>query len=262
MHEHLGYAVQGRIATITLNRPERMNAFTWEMVDAWAEALQEAQKNDQVHVIIVTGAGKAFCSGGDIQNMGQRQERTPLMRKNELAGHVHRIPLALESVDKPVIAAVNGAAAGAGLDLALQCDLRYAAASARLGETYVRVGLVPGAGGTWFLPRLVGTAKALELFWTGEIIDAAEAERLGIVNKVVPDDQLMSYVRDIAAKIARGPQLSIRFIKRAVYQGARIDLRTSLDLISSHYAVVSSSADHKEAVAAYLEKRKPSCTGK
>jgi enoyl-CoA hydratase/carnithine racemase len=261
MHEHLGYAVQGRIATITLNRPERMNAFTWEMVDAWAEALQEAQKNDQVHVIIVTGAGKAFCSGGDIQNMGQRQERTPLMRKNELAGHVHRIPLALESVDKPVIAAINGAAAGAGLDLALQCDLRYAAASARLGETYVRVGLVPGAGGTWFLPRLVGTAKALELFWTGDLIDAAEAERIGLVNKVLPDEQLMGHVAEVADKIARGPQLSVRFIKRAVYQGRTIDLRTSLDLISSHYAVVSSSADHKEAVQSYLEKRKPNFTG-
>jgi enoyl-CoA hydratase/carnithine racemase len=262
MSETIKYDVADRIATITLNRPERMNAFTWEMTDAWADALIEAQHNDAVHVVIITGAGKAFCSGGDIQNMGERQDRTPLQRKEELAGHVQRIPLTLEAMDKPVIAAINGAATGAGMDLALQCDLRFAASSARLGETYVRVGLVPGAGGTWFLPRLVGTAKALELFWTGEIIDAAEAERLGIVNKVLPDDQLMSHVRDIAVKIARGPQLSIRFIKRAVYQGARIDLRTSLDLISSHYAVVSSSADHKEAVAAYLEKRKPSFTGK
>jgi 2-(1,2-epoxy-1,2-dihydrophenyl)acetyl-CoA isomerase len=262
MSETIKYDVADRIATITLNRPERMNAFTWEMTDAWADALSEAQHNDAVHVVIVTGAGKAFCSGGDIQNMGERQDRTPLMRKEELAGHVQKIPLTLEAMDKPVIAAVNGAATGAGMDLALQCDLRFAAASARLGETYVRVGLVPGAGGTWFLPRLVGTAKALELFWTGEIIDAGEAERLGIVNKVLPDDQLLTHVRDVATKIARGPQLSIRFIKRAVYQGARIDLRTSLDLISSHYAVVSSSADHKEAVAAYLEKRKPSFTGK
>ena len=261
MHEHLRYEIADRIATITLNRPDRMNAFTWEMVDAWAAALTEAQRDDGVAVIIVTGAGKAFCSGGDIQGMGERQERTPLQRKNELAGHVHRIPLALESIDKPVIAAINGAAAGAGLDLALQCDLRYAAESARLGETYVRVGLVPGAGGTWFLPRLVGTAKALELFWTGELISAAEAERIGMINKVLPDDKLMGHVLEIAEKIARGPQLSVRFIKRAVYQGRSIDLRTSLDLISSHYAVVSSSSDHKEAVQAYLEKRKPNFTG-
>jgi enoyl-CoA hydratase/carnithine racemase len=262
MHEHLRYETADGIATITLNRPERMNAFTWDMVDAWAAALSEAQRDDGVSVIIVTGAGKAFCSGGDIQGMGERKERTPLQRKHELAGHVHRIPLALESIDKPVIAAVNGAATGAGLDLALQCDLRYAAESARLGETYIRVGLVPGAGGTWFLPRLVGTAKALELFWTGELISAQEAERIGMVNKVLPDDQLLPQVRDLAARIARAPQLSVRFIKRAVYQGTRIDLRTSLDLISSHYAVVSSSDDHKEAVQAYIEKRKPTFTGR
>jgi len=261
MHEHLRYHVADRIATITLNRPDRMNAFTWEMVDAWAAALSEAQRDDNVYVVIVTGAGRAFCSGGDIQGMGERRERTPLQRKNELAAHVHRVPLALESVDKPVIAAINGAAAGAGLDLALQCDLRYAASSARLGETYVRVGLVPGAGGTWFLPRLVGTAKALELFWTGDLISAEEAERIGMINKAVPDDELMSHVRGVADRIALGPQLSVRFIKRAVYQGQRIDLRTSLDLISSHYAVVSSSSDHKEAVQAYLEKRKPNFTG-
>ena len=162
---------------------------------------------------------------------------------------------------QPPLAVAAQAEAAIALDLALQCDLRFAAQSARLGETYVRVGLVPGAGGTWFLPRLVGTAKALELFWTGDLIDAAEAERIGMINKVLPDQELMSHVKSVAEKIARGPQLSVRFIKRAVHQGARIDLRTSLDLISSHYAVVSSSADHKEAVAAYLEKRKPTFTG-
>ncbi len=261
MTDTIKYDVADRIATITLNRPELMNAFTWEMVGAWADALQRAQADDEVQVIVVTGAGKAFCSGGDINNMGDRQSRTPLMRKNELMANVHRIPLALEAIDKPVIAAVNGAATGAGMDLALQCDLRFAAASARLGETYVRVGLVPGAGGTWFLPRLVGTAKALELFWTGDLIDAAEAERIGVVNKVLPDAELMPHVRAVATKIANGPPLSIRFIKRAVYQGMRIDLRTSLDLISSHFAVVSASADHKEAVQAWREKRKPNFTG-
>src|SRR5260370_13041899 len=215
MSETIKYAVADRIATITLNRTEPTNAFTWELTDAGAAALAEAQRDDSVHVVIVTGAGKAFCSGGDIGAMGERQDRTPLMRKEELAGHVQRIPLTLEAMDKPVIAAVNGAATGAGMDLALQCDLRFAAASARLGETYVPVGLVPGAGGTWFLPRLAGSARALELFWTGHLIDAAEAERLGIVNKVVPDDQLMSQGRDITAKLPRGRQRSLRFTKRA-----------------------------------------------
>jgi enoyl-CoA hydratase/carnithine racemase len=262
MTEELKYEVAQGVATITLNRPEAMNAFSGEMLDAWYDALRGAQADEAVHVIIVTGAGKAFCSGGDIKRMGDRQQTTPLDRKDYLSSSIQRIPLLLESMDKPVIAAINGAATGAGMDFALHCDLRYAAESARLGETYVRVGLVPGAGGTWFLPRLVGTAKALELFWTGDLISAQEAERIGIVNKVLPDAELMAYVQKVAQRIADGPPQSIRFIKRAVYQGMRIDLRTSLDLISSHFAVVTSTADHKEAVQAWQEKRKPKFTGR
>lgn len=262
MTDSIRFEIDGGIATITLNRPDRMNAFTWEMIDAWADALAECRANDAVAVVIVTGAGKAFCSGGDIGEMRKRGDRTPLERKGELESHVHKIPLALEALDKPVIAAINGAATGAGLDLALMADLRIVAESARLGETYVKVGLVPGAGGAWFLPRLVGTAKALELFWTGDIIDAREAERIGLVNRVVPDADLMTATHALAQRIASGPPLSIRFIKRAVKAGLRSDLRTALDLISSHYAVVSTSADHREAVAAYLEKRKPSFMGR
>jgi len=262
MTDTIRFEIEGAIATITLNRPERMNAFTWEMIDAWAAALDACGTNDAVSVVIVTGAGKAFCSGGDIAEMQRRHEHTPWDRKRELQAHVHKIPLALQALDKPVITAINGAATGAGMDLALMSDLRIAAESARLGETYVRVGLVPGAGGAWFLPRLVGTAKALELFWTGDIIDAREAERIGLVNKVVPDAELMTATRALAEKIARGPQLSVRFIKRAVYAGLQSDLRGALDMISSHYAVASSSADHREAVAAYLEKRKPNFTGR
>lgn len=262
MADSLRFEIEGGIATITLNRPERMNAFTWEMIDAWAEALAQCRTNDAVSVVLMTGAGTAFCSGGDIGDMKNRGGRTPLERKTELESHVHKIPLALEALDKPVIAALNGAATGAGLDLALMADLRIAAESARLGETYVKVGLVPGAGGAWFLPRLVGTAKALELFWTGDLIGAHEAERIGLVNKVVPDAELMPAARALAQKIAGGPPLSVRLIKRAVKEGLRSDLRSALDLISSHYAVAASSADHREAVAAYLEKRKPVFTGR
>ena len=255
-NQDLRFEIADRIATITLNRPERMNAFTFEMIDAWAAALVECRRNDDVRVVIVTGAGKAFCSGGDINSMGDRLASTPDKRKNELWGRIQRIPLAYEDLDKPVLVAVNGVATGAGMDLALQGDIRYAAESARFAETYVRVGLVPGAGGAHFLPRLVGTAKALELFWTGDFIGAEEAERIGLVNKVVPDGELMVQVRALAERIAAAPQLSIRLIKRAVYQGLRNDLRTNLDLISSHYAVVTASDDHRQAVEAFKNRKK------
>src|SRR5437660_2336537 len=231
MSENLRFEVADRIATITLDRPERMNAFTFEMIDAWAAALVECRRNDAVRVVIVTGAGDAFCSGGDIVEMKDRLKNPPAQRKNELFNRIQRIPLALEDLDKPVLVAVNGTATGAGMDLALMGDIRYAAASARFAETYVKVGLVPGAGGAHFLPRLVGAAKALELFWTGDFIDAAEAERIGLVNKVLPDGELMPYVRDIAARIARAPALSVRRLNPAVHQGLRNDLRASLDLI-------------------------------
>ncbi|HEY0352207.1 MAG TPA: enoyl-CoA hydratase-related protein, partial [Enterovirga sp.] len=175
-------------------------------------------------------------------------------RKNELFGRIQRIPLALEDFDKPVLVAVNGVATGAGMDMALMCDIRYAAESARFAETYVNVGLVPGAGGAHYLPRLVGVSKALELFWTGDFIDAREAMRLGIVNKVFPDDQLGTEVRKIAQKIARAPAQTLRMIKRAIYQGMRNDLRTNLDLISSHYAVITATDDHKKAVRGFIAK--------
>jgi enoyl-CoA hydratase/carnithine racemase len=252
----LRFEISDRIATITLNRPERMNAFTFEMIDAWAAALVECRRNDAVRVVIVTGAGKAFCSGGDIDAMGDRLASLPEKRKDELWGRIQRIPLAYEDLDKPVLVAVNGVATGAGMDLALMGDIRYAAESARFAETYVKVGLVPGAGGAHFLPRLVGAAKALELFWTGDFIGAVEAERIGLVNKVVPDGELMIQMQTLAERIAAAPQLSIRLIKRAVYQGLRQDLRANLDLISSHYAVVTASDDHRKAVEAFTNRRK------
>jgi len=255
MTDQLKYSVDDGIGRIVLNRPERMNAFTFEMIDAWRAALEECRRDDAVKVVIVTGAGAAFCSGGDIVEMRDRLEQTPEQRKAELFDRIERIPLALEDLDKPVIAAVNGVATGAGMDMALMCDLRYAAQGARFAETYVNVGLVPGAGGAHFLPRLVGVSKALELFWTGDFIVAEEAMRIGIVNKVFADDELMAQVEKIARKIARAPPLTLRMVKRAIYQGMRNDLRTNLDLISSHYAVITATDRHKEAVRAFIAKR-------
>ena len=256
------YEVKDRIATITLNRPEKLNAFTHAMIDRWAEALREAKDDDGVHVVIVTGAGRAFCAGGDVGRMGDGEQPTPLDHKHYLWKHIHHIPLTLEELDKPVIAMVNGAAVGAGMDMALQCDLRIASETAKFCEAYVKVALVPGDGGAYFLPRLVGTAKALELFWTGDTIDAREAERIGLVNKVVPAARLREVTYELARRIADGPQIAVRMIKRAVHQSLRTDLRTALDLISSHLAVVRYTEDHREGVRAFKEKRPPRFTGR
>lgn len=251
-----------KVAVITLNRPEKRNAFTQEMVDRWLDALEECRTSDAIGAIVMTGAGTAFCSGGDVRNMGERGEQTPLMEKDRLWHNLHRLPRAFAAIDKPVIAAVNGAATGAGMDISLMADIRFAAQSARFAESYIRVGLVPGEGGAWYLPRLVGTAKALEMLWTGDFVSAGEAERIGLVNAVVPDDALMDHSRAFAARLAAGPAVAMRLVKRAVYQGLRSDLETNLDLISSHIAVVRNTEDYKNAIQAFREKRTPTFEGR
>lgn len=261
MSEELLYEVADGIATITLNRPEKGNAFTVGMIGRWADSLAEAQRDASVHVIIVTGAGRVFCAGGDLGSLGSAQT-TGLEHKAFIWETIHRIPLTLETVDKPVIAMLNGAATGAGLDMALMCDLRFASDQARFAESYVKVGVVPGDGGAYFLPRLVGIDRALEMMWTGDFVDAREAERMGMVTRVVPDAELRQYTYDFARRIAAGPPLAIRMTKRSVYQCLRTDLRTSLDLISSHIALTMQSEDHREGVRAAIEKRKPRFVGK
>ena len=257
----LEYRVENGVGTILLNRPEKKNAFTLEMLHRWAEIYREARTDDDVGAIILTGAGDAFCSGGDLGGLAP-SDPTPYERKAFLTDHVHRVIYALEELDKPVIAAVNGAAVGAGMDMSLMCDMRFAARSARFSEGYVRVGLVPGDGGAYFLPRLVGTAKALELLLTGDFMDAVEAHRVGIVNRVYEDEELAEETRRFAERLAAGPPLVTRMIKRTVYQSVRSDLRTSLDLVSSHMAIAQSTEDSKEALSAFLEKREPEFRGR
>ena len=257
----LEYSVAEGIGTIRLNRPERKNAFTLEMADQWATLLAGARIDPDVRVLILTGTGDAFCSGVDLERRNEHMPATPLARKQVLTDRVHRIALAMEDLDKPVIAAINGTAVGAGLDMALMCDMRIMARSARASEGYIRVGLVPGDGGCYYLPRLVGVAKALELLLTGDFIDAEEAARIGLVNHVVDESELDGAVQVLARKIANGPPVVVRMIKRATYQSMRTDLRTSLDLISSHTGVVGLMGDSAEAMAAFREKRQPRYTG-
>lgn len=259
----LTYEVKDKIATLTLNRPDKLNAFTADMIDLWQKALADAQADDAVNVVVVTGAGRAFCSGGDVGRM-RRDGEAPqaLDGKNSLWEGVHRVPKQLEQMDKPVIAMVNGLAVGAGMGMCVMCDVRIAAESARFSTGYVKVGLVPGDGDTFFLPRLVGPAKALELLWTADFIEAPEAHRLGIVQRVVPDADLKEQTYALARQIADGPQIPIRMIKRLVYQSLKLDLRTHLDLVSSHMSIVRQTTDHAEGVAAFKEKRAPKFQGR
>ena len=175
---------------------------------------------------------------------------------------MQRLALKVQEIDKPVIAAVNGLATGGGVDIALMCDLRFAARSARFAETYVRMGLIPGAGGAYYLPRIVGAAKALELFWSCDSVDAEEAKRIGLVNRVFDDERLAEETQAFARKVANGAPLAVRLVKKLIYQGLTSDLRGALDLVASNMPVVRMSEDHKEAVAAFREKREPVFTGR
>ncbi|NKY32803.1 enoyl-CoA hydratase [Nocardia speluncae] len=257
----LEYSIADGIGTILLNRPDVKNAFTFEMVDRWAEALQSARADPNVRVVVVTGAGDAFCSGIDLDEYNARIKE-PYDLKSLLNDRIHRVAYALEDMDKPVIAAVNGTAVGAGMDMALMCDMRFVAGSARMSQGYIRVGLVPGDGGCYFLPRLVGMARALELMWTGDFIDADTAARIGIADHVYPDEHFENAWRSFAQRLAAQPPINIRMIKRAAYQSARSDLRTALDLISSHMGVVRSTQDSAEAMSAFRDRRPPVFQGR
>ena len=259
--EHVLYKKEGGTALITLNRPEAKNAFSSEMIALWNSHLIEAKEDDSVRVIVVTGNGDTFCSGGDIRDMAEGKLRSWDMKRFLWEG-VHRIVLTMEDLDKPVIAAINGAAMGAGMDMAIMSDLRVASDRAKFAESYITMGLIPGDGGAFFLPRLVGVAKALELLLTGDVFTAQEALSLGIVNRVAPHASLMDEAMKLAGKIASKPPLAVRMMKRAVYQGLTSTLRAHLDYISSQLSLLSETEDHREAALAFLEKRKPVFKGK
>lgn len=246
------------VATLTLNRPDKYNAFDAEMVDAWADGLEQLAADRQVHVIVVTGAGRAFCAGGDLVALGQ--EATPLAMKQFLRDRVHRVQRALQQAPQPVIAMINGAAIGAGFDMALLCDLRIAAEDAKLGEAYVKLGLVPGDGGAWLLTRLVGPARALELLWTGKTIDGAQAADWGLVNEAVPQDQLSDTTFALAERLAAGPQLAQQLIKRAVYSSHAMPQGVHYDAVSSQMALVQSHEDFRGAIEAAQAGERPQFT--
>ena len=244
------------VATLTMNRPDKLNAFDVPMIDLWHRLLNEANDDPSIKVIVLTGAGRAFCAGGDVGSFMDFRRWNSLERKDYLWAHVHRIVFALERLEKPVVAAINGLARGAGMDMALMCDLRIMAQSATLAESYIAMGLIAGDAGTYFLPRLIGTARALELFWTGRNVDSDEADRIGLVNRVVPDAQLTEAVNEMARSIAAQPQDAIRMFKRAVYQGMSMPLAAHLDMVSSHMSVIIDTPEHQAKVDSFLQRGK------
>ena len=257
------YAVEERIATLTLNRPERLNALGDTLREDLYDAVATAAADPDVGVLVITGAGRGFCSGGDVKAMSERAEGGEAPPANERWAPLRdRVILAMHECSKPVIAAVNGAAAGAGMNLALACDLRIASTAAKFSQAFVKRGLTPDWGGSWFLPRIVGTAKACELIFTGETIDAPEALRLGIVNAVVAPEALMAETYALARKIAAGPAVAIALAKRAIHHNQDADLRAGLEFETFAQGICRTTEDSKEGVRAFMEKRAPQFRGR
>jgi len=236
------------VATLTLNRPEKYNAFIPEMLAQWREKLLEAKDDPAVRVVVLTGAGKAFCAGGDSGKMAARATENALSRKDFLWRQVHEIPMLLDRFEKPIIAAINGVARGAGLDMALMCDIRYMARSANVAESYINIGMIAGDGGAYYLPRIIGLDHAIDICLTGRVVESAEAKELGMVTKVLPDDELMPAVYKLARAIAEQPQDAVRMYKRTIYQSINMTLAAHLDMVSSHTSVLRETPEHRERV--------------
>jgi 2-(1,2-epoxy-1,2-dihydrophenyl)acetyl-CoA isomerase len=267
--EQLLAHIEAGVATLTMNRPERRNALSNEMLDGLALALREAETRSDVRCVVLTGAGQAFCSGGDVKGMAEREPggrsgtgagidaRIHLQRlsQRETSGRIYRMP-------KPVIASLPGAAAGAGLALALACDLRIAAQSAVLVTAFARVGFSGDYGGSLFLTQLVGSAKARELYYLSPRLDAQDAERFGLVNRVVPDAALAAETAALAHRLAAGPTVAYRYMKENLNRAAGADLEECLDLEATHHVHTGLTEDHREAARAFVEKREPVFKGR
>lgn len=252
----------GGVRTITLNRPEVYNAFSEGLLIALGKAVRDAAKDKSVRCLVITGAGKAFCSGQDLAELKERyQSDEPLELGRHLRKTYNPLIAQLRTMEKPVIAAVNGVAAGAGCSLALACDLRIAAESASFMQAFVHVGVVPDSGGTFMLPRLVGVARAMEMAFTGRKVKAAEAQVMGLVNQIVPDDELASTTADLAKQLAALPTRAIGLTKRAINAAWTNDLETHLDYEAMLQTTAGKTKDHREGVVAFIEKRKPVFTG-
>ena len=262
-YECLLYEVKDGIATLTLNRPDRLNALGGTLREDLFDAITRSAGDSEVRAIVITGAGKGFCAGGDVKAMNEAKEaqrERPLLDK--IATGRDRTLLVMREAPQPILAAVNGAAAGAGMNLALACDIRIASRAAKFSQAFVKRGLHPDWGGTYFLPRIVGMAKACELIFTGAVIDADEALRLGLVSQVVAPEELLPTVHGLARTIAAGPPIAIRLARRALYRNAEADLRSALEFETFAQNACFETEDAREGIRAFVEKRAPRFRGR
>ena len=257
-------SVKDGVAVLTLNRPERLNAMSRPMLDALLEALPRLAEDAAVGVIVLTGAGRGFCAGGDVRAMAEgnelggqtMEEKAQALRaRMEASRWLHELP-------KPTIAMMRGPAAGAGLSLAMACDMRIASDTARLGTAFARVGYSGDFGGSYYLTQLVGTAKARELYFTADLLDAQQALALGLVNRVVPDARLEEETMTLASRLARGPRVAYRYMKRNMNAAESASLKDLLDLEAWHHTRTGMTEDHREAARAFVEKREPQFKGR
>jgi enoyl-CoA hydratase/carnithine racemase len=264
MSTFLKYEQDGHIVTLTMNEPERRNPLTGNTaVEEFLTAIARIEADRQVRAVILTGAGSAFSSGGNIRDMERHASGSvPGMEvRQDYRRGIQQLPLALFNLEVPVIAAVNGAAIGAGLDLACMCDIRIASDSAKFAESFVKLGIIPGDGGAWLLPRIIGLSRATELTLTGQTIDAQQALAWNLVSRVVPPDALLATAQDLAHSIAANPPHAVRLAKRLLREGMHCRLDTLLEMSAAYQALSHQTADHREAVAAFIEKRPPSFNG-
>jgi 2-(1,2-epoxy-1,2-dihydrophenyl)acetyl-CoA isomerase len=254
------------VAVLTLNRPDKLNALTLRMADELLGAISMARDDDDVRVLVLTGAGRGFCSGTDLSSLRSLADREGFgefgTNRSQLRGPTPVWVIPLATMAKPTIAAVNGVAAGAGFSMALGCDIRIASEQARFAPVWIDRGLIPEAGSTYFLPRLVGRSKAMQIAFTGEVIEAREAERIGLVSKVVPGDQLLPAVRQLATRIAAKPPIAIELAKQALLRGSESDLTSAVFNENRVQSICHMTDDHREAVKAFLEKRPPVFRGR
>ncbi len=260
MSDAVRYEQQGHIVTLTLNRPDSRNALDEDVVEALVAACDRMNRDLTVRCAILTAAGKAFCAGGNVKDMhtgkGLFDGNSAKARRNYRYG-IQRIPMAFHELEVPVIAAVNGPAIGAGCDLAMMCDIRIAAEEAVFAESFVKLGLISGDGGSWYLPRAVGTSRAYEMTLTGDQVKGERAVQWGLVSALYPADRLMAEARAIADKIAANPPHSVRLNKRLMRESEGMTLAQTLQLAASLQGIVQHTDDFHEAVAAFIEKRKP-----